>query len=42
MKTVSKYKTGQIRGRIDNIKLTLVLTPKKNINCIYTSCQANH
>ena len=31
MKSVSNYKTGQIQGCIDNIKLTLVLTPKKNI-----------
>ena len=24
MKTVSNYKTGQIQGRIDNIKLTIM------------------
>ena len=29
MKTVCNYKTGQIQGRIDNVKLTLVLTPNK-------------
>ena len=29
MKTVSNYKTGQIRGRIDNVKLTLMCLRQK-------------
>ena len=28
-KTVSNYKTGQIRGRVDNIKLTLMCLRQK-------------
>ena len=31
MKTVSNYKTGQIRSRIDNIKLTLMCLRQKRI-----------